>query len=146
MNGLDPAGIHEVRDTMRRLGESGKTVLLSSHLLAEVEQTADRVSIISRGRLLASGDVQTLLKQAGQGVLVGVREDEGAVAGQILQQAGFAVQRFDPRRLLVIGSGAGPRAVNQALAARNVWADELRVHSPDLEQVFLGLTSDGGPR
>ena len=56
-NGLDPAGIREVRDTMRDLGQRGKTVLVSSHILAEVEQVADTVSIIGRGHLLASGSV-----------------------------------------------------------------------------------------
>src|SRR5665811_429869 len=56
-NGLDPAGIREVRNTMRSLGEQGKTVLVSSHILDEVEQVADTVSIIGHGRLLASGRV-----------------------------------------------------------------------------------------
>ena len=54
-NGLDPAGIREIRETMRELGDQGKTVLVSSHILAEVEQVADTVSIIGHGRLLAVG-------------------------------------------------------------------------------------------
>src|SRR5690625_8002621 len=56
-NGLDPAGIREIRDTMRGLGVLGKTVLVSSHILAAVEQVADTVSIIGRGRLLGSSKV-----------------------------------------------------------------------------------------
>src|SRR5665647_2117231 len=56
-NGLDPAGIREIRNTMRSLGEQGKTVMVSSHILDEVEQVADTVSIIGHGRLLASGRV-----------------------------------------------------------------------------------------
>ena len=60
-NGLDPAGIREVRDTMRSLGAQGKTVLVSSHLLSEVEQVADTVSIIGHGSLLAEGRVSDIL-------------------------------------------------------------------------------------
>ena len=60
-NGLDPAGIHEIRGTMRRLAEEGRTVLVSSHILAEVEQVVDTVSIIGRGRLLANGPVAEVI-------------------------------------------------------------------------------------
>ncbi len=60
-NGLDPAGIREIRNTMRSLGEQGKTVLVSSHILDEVEQVADTVSIIGHGRLLASGRVADVI-------------------------------------------------------------------------------------
>ena len=58
-NGLDPAGIREIRETMRGLGEQGKTVLVSSHILAEVEQVADTVSIIGHGRLLSTARWRT---------------------------------------------------------------------------------------
>jgi len=60
-NGLDPVGIREVRNTMRSLGEQGKTVLVSSHILDEVEHVADTVSIIGHGRLLASGRVSDVI-------------------------------------------------------------------------------------
>ncbi|GAA1570884.1 hypothetical protein GCM10009804_29150 [Kribbella hippodromi] len=60
-NGLDPAGIREIRETMRGLGDQGRTVLVSSHILAEVEQVADTVSIIGHGRLLASGTVAEVI-------------------------------------------------------------------------------------
>ena len=63
-NGLDPAGIHAIRQTMRDLADQGKTVLVSSHILAEVQQVADTVSIIGRGRLLAEGRVDDILAGA----------------------------------------------------------------------------------
>ncbi len=71
-NGLDPAGIHAIRQTMRHLADQGKTVLVSSHILAEVQQVADTVSIIGRGRLLAEGRVDDILagrrgRRTGQG-------------------------------------------------------------------------------
>ena len=65
-NGLDPAGIHEIRSTMRGLADRGKTVLVSSHILSEVQQVADTVTIIGRGRLLAEGKVGDILAAAGQ--------------------------------------------------------------------------------
>ena len=64
-NGLDPAGMRDMRDLLRDLGERGHTVLLSSHLLAEVQQLCDRVGVISGGRLLAESTVDDLLGQAG---------------------------------------------------------------------------------
>ena len=65
-NGLDPAGIHEIRQTMRGLADQGKTVLVSSHILAEVQQVADTVSIIGRGRLLAEGRVDRHPRRRGR--------------------------------------------------------------------------------
>ena len=65
-NGLDPAGIHEIRSMMRNLARRGKTVLVSSHILSEVQQIADTVTIIGRGRLLAEGNVSQILSADGQ--------------------------------------------------------------------------------
>ena len=85
-NGLDPAGIHEIRATMRGLADRGKTVLVSSHILAEVQLVADTVTIIGRGRLLAEGEVSTIL-EGGAGTSTRVRIDDpdaghrGACAG-----------------------------------------------------------------
>ena len=89
-NGLDPAGIHEIRATMRGLADRGKTVLVSSHILTEVQQVADTVSIIGRGRLLAEGRVAEILDAAGeQSARVGVA-DPAAAAG-CSSRAGFTV-------------------------------------------------------
>jgi ABC-2 type transport system ATP-binding protein len=70
-NGLDPAGIREIRDLVKDLGASGVTVLLSSHILAEVQQVCDSVTIIGNGRLLASGRVQDLMASTGAYRIVG---------------------------------------------------------------------------
>ena len=78
-NGLDPAGIREIRTTMRSLGAQGKTVLVSSHILGEVEQVADSVSIIGHGRLLASGPVADVIgQQSVTSVRVGVADADAA--------------------------------------------------------------------
>src|SRR5690606_37579936 len=89
-NGLDPAGIHEIRGTMRRLADQGRTVLVSSHILAEVEQVADTVSIIGQGRLLASGSVAEVVGDRAGAVRVGIADPAGAA--QVLAAAGLSVR------------------------------------------------------
>ena len=136
-NGLDPAGIREIRMTMRQLGERGKTVLVSSHILAEVEQVADTVSIIGRGRLLASGRVADVIGgQVGRAVRVGVADPGAAQA--VLAQAGLSV-RADGGRLLV-DDVPDPAEVTRLLAARGHFVSELVPVRADLESVFLQLT------
>ncbi|HET7475805.1 MAG TPA: ATP-binding cassette domain-containing protein [Dermatophilaceae bacterium] len=136
-NGLDPAGIREIRMTMRALGERGKTVLVSSHILAEVEQVADTVSIIGRGRLLASGRVADVIGgQAGHSVRVTVA-DPGA-ARAVLADAGLPV-RADGQQL-VVDDVADPAEVTRLLAARGHFVSGLVPVRADLESVFLQLT------
>ena len=89
-NGLDPAGIHEIRATMRGLADRGKTVLVSSHILNEVQQVADTVSIIGRGRLLAEGPVNEIL-DLGTGSAARVVVSDPGRAAEILRRAGLSV-------------------------------------------------------
>ena len=141
-NGLDPAGIREVRDTMRTLGEQGKTVLVSSHILAEVEQVADTVSIIGHGSLLAEGRVSDILGGAGAGtaqVRVGVASPDRAA--EVLTADGFTLTRDDA--YLVVGTD-DPSAVTRSLAGHGLYVAELVPVRPDLESAFLALTADEG--
>lgn len=141
-NGLDPAGIREIRQTMRGLAESGKTVLVSSHILAEVEQVADTVSIIGRGRLLASGRVQDLVgKDAGMSVQVGVADINSA--HRILSEAGHEVS-YDGRLLRVNGV-QDPSDITRRLAHHDLFVNELIPFHADLESIFLELTAGEGP-
>ncbi|ANC29653.1 ABC transporter ATP-binding protein [Isoptericola dokdonensis] len=143
-NGLDPAGIHEIRQTMRALGDQGKTVLVSSHILAEVEHVADTVSIVTRGRLVASGRVADLLGDAtGATVQVQVAQADVEQATRVLATAGYVV-RSDGGRLVVDGA-ADAAELNRLLGGQGVWASELVVRRPDLESVFLGLTQHDVP-
>lgn len=142
-NGLDPAGIRDIRTTIRGLADQGRTVLVSSHVLAEVEQVADTVSVVARGRLVAEGTVAALLSgDGGTPVRVGVA-DHGAAAAALAVQ-GWSVER-DGRTLVVRGA-PGPRDVNEVLGRAGVWADELDVVRRDLESVFLELTAAAGGR
>ncbi|UKJ65345.1 ATP-binding cassette domain-containing protein [Cellulosimicrobium cellulans] len=134
-NGLDPAGIREIRDTMRSLADRGKTVLVSSHILAEVEQVADTVSIIARGRLIASGSVSELIGDGGATLQVGVADPARAAA--VLRADGFTVREDGPH-LLVDGVADAAR-VTRALAAHDLWLTELVPVHAGLEAVFLEL-------
>jgi ABC-type multidrug transport system ATPase subunit len=140
-NGLDPAGIREIRETMRTLGEQGRTVLVSSHILAEVEQVADTVSIIGHGRLLASGTVAEVIGSTTGGT-VKVAVDDLDAAARILKAAGLTV-RTDGDYLLVDGAEQ-PSDLTRRLAHEELYVSELIPVRADLESVFLELTTDEG--
>jgi ABC-type multidrug transport system ATPase subunit len=140
-NGLDPAGIREIRETMRGLGEQGRTVLVSSHILAEVEQVADTVSIIGHGRLLASGTVAEVIGGSGKStVKIGVDNLDRAAA--ILTAGGLAV-RAEGNYLFVDGAEHSAE-VTRRLAQQELYVSELIPVRADLESVFLELTADEG--
>ncbi len=140
-NGLDPAGIREIRNTMRSLGEQGKTVLVSSHILDEVEQVADTVSIIGHGRLLASGRVADVIgDQTATSLRVGVADP--VTAQRILTDGGLRV-RLDGGLLVVEGVSDGAE-ITRRLAAHDLFVNELTPVRADLESVFLELTAEEG--
>jgi ABC-2 type transport system ATP-binding protein len=138
-NGLDPAGIRDIRTMIRELGESGVTVLLSSHILAEVQQVCHSVSIIGNGRLLASGAVQDLVGEH-QVVQVRVGVGDPGTALRVLQKSGHRVSR-DGAQLVVEGADR-PEDITRVLAASDIYVRELTPVRPDLESVFLQLTQD----
>ncbi|SOC51785.1 ATP-binding cassette domain-containing protein [Ornithinimicrobium cerasi] len=158
-NGLDPAGITEIRGTMRRLADEGRTVLVSSHILSEVEQIADTVSIIGRGRVLAQGSVAGLIGGGGGTVEVGVRHPGAAV--RILREAGFtaewlarprgadaadALRGLDPdeENGLLQVTGAEPAEISRVLGQQGLWVERLVPSRRGLEQIFLELTQGEG--
>jgi ABC-2 type transport system ATP-binding protein len=142
-NGLDPAGIREVREMIRDLGRSGVTVLLSSHILAEVQHVCTAATIIGNGRTLASGSVAELLgRSTSQRVVV---PDRGA-ARSALEAAGLRVGDAEDGALLV--ETDRPGEVTRVLGQAGVWLTELTPVRADLESIFLQLTDSerlGGP-
>jgi len=138
-NGLDPAGIRDIRDMIRELGESGVTVLLSSHILAEVQQVCHSVSIIGDGRLLASGPVADLV---GDDTLAVVRVwvTDADAATRHLEAARYRVVR-DGDHLDVEGA-EHPEDITKVLADQGLYVRELSPVGGDLEAVFLRLTRD----
>jgi ABC-2 type transport system ATP-binding protein len=136
-NGLDPAGIQEMRALLRALADSGTTVFLSSHLLSEVEQLCDRVAVLHRGRLREEGPVTDLAKAT-----VRIRVDICDVprARQLL--ADHPVRTRSGGGLLV--DAADARTVNQRLGLGGVWAHEVGIQGGVLENHYLRLTASDG--
>jgi len=140
-NGLDPAGIKEVRDLLRSLGNQGRTVFLSSHLLGEVQQVCDRVAILSRGRCIASGPVGDVLSRGG-GVGLLLRLEDLQAGLRALADAGIGATADGDGILVDLPAAEAPR-VTRALASRGLYLSELRPKEVSLESVFLELTGGG---
>jgi ABC-2 type transport system ATP-binding protein len=141
-NGLDPAGIVAMRDTLRHLAGLGKTVFVSSHLLAEVQQMADVIGIIAAGRLVREGPIQELLQAEGT-VRVRVAPDQVDQALPVLERAfGPGTSTPDPAQPGWIGVRTATDRVaeaNQVLGTAGIWATGLEAGN-DLEMLFLELT------
>ena len=145
-NGLDPAGIVEVRELLRSLGHEGRTVFVSSHILSEVQHTADHVAILSAGRAVAVGPVGEVLR-AGRSEGLLVRVDDLAAGLRALAEAGIAAAT-DDGLIRVELPATGASAVTKALADGGLYLSELRPDEADLETVFLELTratEEGAP-
>jgi len=136
-NGLDPAGIREMRDMMRGLAASGVTVVLSSHILNEVQLICDSVTIISRGRRVAAGPVSQVIAAQDQGEWR-VRVADHVKAAAIVAESGLSVTVNDDH--FVVRNLTEPAQVTRTLAAHELWVSELTPLTPDLESVFLELT------
>jgi ABC-2 type transport system ATP-binding protein len=139
-NGLDPQGIRDIRTMVRDLGSSGVTVLISSHLLAEVEQVCDSVTIVRRGQLVTTGLVSDLLARQGSGD-IRVRVGDPTAAEALLTRSSAVRVRRDGAALLVSGVG-DPAEVSRLLGQHGLWVQELTAVHGDLESAFLSLTGD----
>jgi ABC-type multidrug transport system ATPase subunit len=142
-NGLDPAGMAEMRDFIRDLGHGQRTVLLSSHLMNEVEQICDRVGVIRRGQLVAEGTVGELRGNPG----LRVRAEPLDAAHQLLA----ALPEVDEIEIVDGGLriAADPRvapALARALVGAGIDVNEIVVQRSSLEDVFLHLTQEGEPQ
>jgi ABC-2 type transport system ATP-binding protein len=137
-NGLDPQGIHEIRDLLRELVAQGTTVFLSSHLLGEVELICNRAAIMSDGRLLAQGDVSQLLAPTGR-VRVAT-PDVGAAVELAPSIAGVRVHDRTPSSVVLALDGKAPEELNRALVEKGVRVRELVIERRRLEDLFLDLT------
>jgi ABC-2 type transport system ATP-binding protein len=140
-NGLDPAGLKEIRDLLRSLADEGRTVFLSSHLLGEVQAICDSVAILSRGRCIAQGPVDEVLSVRGGNAFV-VRSDKIARTKVVLKQAGFAATFRGDKSLRVVCPDEDPATITRALADAGIYLTELRPEEISLEAVFLELTGD----
>jgi ABC-2 type transport system ATP-binding protein len=141
-NGLDPAGIREVRELIRQLGDEGRTVFLSSHLLSEVEQVCDEVAILSAGRTITHGAVSDVLARARPAALwVKVTDLDGAA--DVLRRAGLPVE-LDGDRIRVGVVADHAERVTRTLVAAGHFPTELRPVETTLEDAFFALTTTPG--
>lgn len=135
-NGLDPEGIRWIRGFLRELAREGRTVFVSSHLLAEVQQTVDSLLIISRGRLVFQGGLEELSDPTEQATVVD--SDDRAALAQALTAEGIP---YEVLRSGLTVRGIEPAAVGRAAAAAGVALTSLHKRGPALEEVFLDLVN-----
>ena len=138
-NGLDPEGIIEIRHLLRRLGDEGRTVFVSSHQLNEVQQIVDHLAVLARGRCVAAGPVDGVLASAGATGVV-VRVDDVPLALAALSGAGFEAWADDEGLIRVARPARQAPDVARALAAHGLFPSELRPGGATLEEAFLALT------
>ncbi len=141
-NGLDPAGMREVRQLLRRLADGGTTVFVSSHLLAEVEAVCDRVGVLSRGRLVAEGPPREL---RGAAERVRLEVDDAARARVALERLDGVevVPESDGTLTVRLGGRATAAEANAVLVHAGVAVSALVPERDTLEDVFLALVGDG---
>jgi ABC-2 type transport system ATP-binding protein len=135
-NGLDPQGIRWLRDLLRSLAREGRTVLISSHVLAEIAQTVDNVVIIHRGRLVRQATMAEVDAMAAGATRV--RSPDAERLARELAEAGIEASALGDGTLAV---GASPERVGEVAAARGIVLHELTTERATLEEVFLELTA-----
>jgi ABC-2 type transport system ATP-binding protein len=139
VNGLDPDGIRWIRGFMRSLAAEGRAVLVSSHLMSELEDTADHLVVIGRGRLLADTSVRDLLAAASKDQIL-LRTSERSEAMTVLANAGATVTASD-RETLTVSGLPGERVV-ALLGERGLPVTEVAQHRASLEEAYMELTRD----
>ena len=141
-NGMDPAGMAEVRQMIRSLGTGGRTVLLSSHLLHEVEQVCDSVAILSKGKLIAQGKVADLVhSRAGERVRMRTTDDAKAVVVlSALEWVGEV--KVDGESVVVTAPRERSSELSIALGRSEVYVTDMAAYEMSLEQYFLDITGD----
>lgn len=139
VNGLDPDGVLWIRTLLRSLAAEGRTVLVSSHLMAEMALTADHLIIVGRGRLLADTSVEAFVATATDRPVTVTSPDAAALA-DLLHRRGATVTTPAPGRLGVLGVGAD--VVGDIAARHSLRLHELHTEVASLEEVYLALTHD----
>jgi ABC-2 type transport system ATP-binding protein len=139
--GLDPEGIQWMRELLRALADEGRAVLVSSHLMSELEGTADHLIVIGRGRLIADVSVAELLADASDG-RVEIRTPDTTTAMTVLANAGATVSSSGRERVAVAGMPAA--RVATVLASHGVALDGLETSRATLEEAYFRLTRGAG--
>jgi len=138
-NGLDPEGIHWMRNLLRSLAADGRTVFVSSHLMSEMALTAEHLIVIGRGRLIADTSVEDFVRRASS-KQVRVRSPDAARLFDALTGEGISMRSLE--RGLIEISGLGADQIGEAAAARGIVLYELTPMQATLEEAFMSLTSE----
>ncbi|MFI9550794.1 ABC transporter ATP-binding protein [Nonomuraea endophytica] len=139
VNGLDPEGIRWIRDFMRALAREGRAVLVSSHLMSEMAQTADHLVVVGRGRLIADTGMSELMRANGAGTVLVRTSDPGSLARR-LTAAGATVR--DGLESSLVVSGMTGEEIGKLAAYHGVALSELTPQLASLEDAFMELTRD----
>jgi ABC-2 type transport system ATP-binding protein len=137
VNGLDPEGIHWIRNLLRSLAAEGRTVFVSSHLMSEMALTADHVIVIGRGKLIADTSVDEFVRMASGGA-VRVRSPQAAALSDLVAGNGVAVAAPQPGMLEIRGMTA--EEIGERAAANGIVLHELTRVQASLEDAFMELT------
>ncbi|SFA98514.1 ABC transporter ATP-binding protein [Clostridium frigidicarnis] len=140
-NGLDPSGIQEIRELIKSLPkERGITVIISSHILSEIELMADEVGIIKKGQLIYQGSIESLRKDSGSNVYVEVSDKENAIS--LIKKRGYRVNE-EEQRLVVKGEKLTASKLCKELVLAGFDVNYLSCEEKSLENIFLDLTKEG---
>jgi ABC-2 type transport system ATP-binding protein len=137
-NGMDPDGIIWMRQLLRQLAAEGRAILVSSHLMSELQDVVDHVVVVGRGRVLADASIDELVARA-SGDQVILRTPAPADAARVLQHAGSSATAIEPNTLSV--SGLTPQQVVEILTEARIPFSEVTAQRATLEDVYLQLTS-----
>ncbi|RDC62344.1 ABC transporter ATP-binding protein [Adhaeribacter pallidiroseus] len=139
-NGLDPQGIAEVRELILKIASQGKTIIIASHLLDEVEKVCTHVAVLQTGKLRAAGSVTSILAKEDQ-VIISLHDQQKALA--LLPQLPVTLIKTEPHQLtLTLQSGFTSTNLNQAFFANGLVLSQLQVKKKSLESQFLQLTNN----
>lgn len=141
INGLDPEGVLWVRGLFRRLAAEGRTVFVSSHLMSEMENTADDLVVIGRGRLIAAESV-TEFAARGTRSNVTVRTPDPAALADLLTAEGADVTTRPPAGDLLVVTGLGATRIGEVAHQHRIRINELTTGAASLEEAFMELTAD----
>jgi ABC-2 type transport system ATP-binding protein len=139
-NGLDPAGVIEMRSLLRGLATDGRTVFVSSHVLAEVQQICDRVAIINHGELVREGAIADLINAHGEFVIR--VQDPDSVLALLRQQPWSGDARLDGDNVITKSPNGHGRELAKFLSEHGSWADSVTERQQNLEEIFLQLTEE----
>jgi len=141
INGLDPEGVLWARGLFRRLADEGRTVFVSSHLMSEMEHTADRLIVIGRGRLIAAESVAGFAARSTASSVTVRTPDTAALAALLRAEGATTATRLDDGGTLTV-TGLDAARIGELAFHHRIMLHELAPHTPSLEEAFMELTAD----